>query len=117
MSEKRHGLTIGIEQHENEFFLSMKALGTLTHEDYEHITPMIDSALGSDKDPKVKVFIDGTQLEGWEMRAAWDDFKLGLKHNNQFEKIAIYGNRKWQQQATKVGNWFTSGVYSWTITS
>ncbi len=56
---------------------------------------MIDNALNGVKDAKVKVFIDGTQLEGWELRAAWDDFKLGLKHKNEFEKIAILGNKKW----------------------
>jgi hypothetical protein len=58
---------------------------------------------------KVRVLIDGTELEGWEPRAAWDDFKLGLKHGNEFEKIAIYGNRKWQEIAVKVGSWLISG--------
>jgi len=62
---------------------------------------MIDSALAKVKAPKVKVLIDGTELEDWEPRAAWDDFKLGLKHGNEFVKIAIYGNnagRTWRQK-------------------
>ena len=70
---------------------------------------MIDSALAEVKSPKVRAFIDGTELDGWEARAGWDDFKLGLKHGNQFEKIAIYGNKKWQQLSAKVGNWFIAG--------
>ena len=41
----RHGLSIGIERVNNEFFLSLKATGKLTHEDYEKINPMIDSTL------------------------------------------------------------------------
>lgn len=109
MKFKRHGLSIGIERTGNNFFLSLKAQGKLTHKDYEIITPMIDSALAEVKEPKVKVFIDGTKLEGWEARAAWDDFKLGLKHGNEFEKIAIYGNKKWQEITAKVGGWFISG--------
>jgi hypothetical protein len=40
-----HGLTIGIERAGSSFFLTLKALGKLTHEDYEIITPIIDSAL------------------------------------------------------------------------
>lgn len=40
---------------------------------------------------------------------AWDDFKLGLKHNNHFRKIAIYGNKGWQKMAARVGGWFISG--------
>lgn len=109
MNTQRHGLSIGIERSGDEFFLSLKAQGTLTHNDYLIITPVIDSALESVKSPKVKVLIDGTELDGWEARAAWDDLKIGLKHGNEFEKIAIYGNKKWQQLAAKVGAWFVSG--------
>jgi hypothetical protein len=109
MSIKRHGLSIGIERSGSDFFLSLKAIGKLTHKDYETITPMIDSALNAVKEPQVKVLIDGTELEGWELRAAWDDFKIGLKHGNEFVKIAIYGNKHWQEIAAKVGAWFVSG--------
>ncbi|SFV51467.1 hypothetical protein MNB_SV-6-769 [hydrothermal vent metagenome] len=109
MKFEKHGLTIGIERVENNFLLSLKASGKLTHEDYEMITPMIDSALSEVKDPKVKAIIDATQLDGWEPRAAWDDFKIGLKHGNEFEKIAIYGNKDWQKFAAKIGSWFMSG--------
>ena len=105
----RHGLSIGIERAGRDFFVSLKASGKLTHEDYETITPMIDSALSTVKEPKVKLLIDGTELEGWELRAAWDDFKLGLKHGNEFEKVAIYGDKKWQEITAKVGAWFISG--------
>ena len=105
----RHGLTIGIERVDNDFFLSLKATGKLTHKDYEKINPMIDAALEGIKDPKIKVFIDGSELEGWELRAAWDDFKLGLKHGSEFEKVAIFGNKKWQEFTAKLGSWFISG--------
>lgn len=109
MKMQRHGLTIGIERHGADFFLSLKAIGKLTHEDYQTITPMIDSALASVQDPQVKAFLDATELEGWEPRAAWDDFRLGLKHGNDFRKIAIYGNRRWQEVAAKLASWFVSG--------
>lgn len=109
MNSIKHGLSIGIERVGEDFFLSLKAVGKLTHADYEVITPLIDSALASVKEPKVDVLIDGTELEGWELRAAWDDLKLGLKHNNEFNKVAIYGNKNWQEIAVKVGSWFMSG--------
>ena len=109
MNTKRHGLSIGIERSGSDFFLSLKAVGKLTHEDYKRITPMIDSALRMVKEPQVKVLIDGTQMEGWELRAAWDDFKIGLKHGNEFKRIAIYGNKNWQEITAKIGSWFISG--------
>jgi hypothetical protein len=109
MNLNKHGLSIGIERVDNHFFLTLKAVGKLTHADYEIITPIIDSALLQVKQPKVDVLIDGTELEGWELRAAWDDLKLGLKHNNEFNKIAIYGNKDWQKVTAKIGTWFMSG--------
>ncbi len=105
----RHGLSIGIEKMSSHFFLSLKATGRLTHEDYEVITPMIDSALEGIKEPVVDVYIDCSELEGWELRAAWDDLKLGLKHGRDFNRIAIFGNKKWQEVASKIGSWFISG--------
>ena len=109
MTGFRHGLSIGIETADADIFLSLKAVGKLTHDDYKTITPMIDAALEGVKEPRVKVLIDGTELQGWEPRAAWDDFRLGLKHGNVFDKIAIYGNKNWQQITARVGSWFISG--------
>ena len=109
MNTIKHGLSIGIERIGDDFFLSLKATGKLTHEDYLKINPMIDSALEGVDDPEIKAFIDGSELEGWELRAAWDDFQLGLKHDNKFSKIAIFGNKKWQEYTAKIGSWFISG--------
>jgi len=105
----KHGLQIGIERVRSQFFISLTAVGKLTHEDYQVITPMIDAALNAVTDPKVNMLIDGTEMEGWEPRAAWDDFKLGLKHGSEFKKIAIYGNKHWREITAKVGSWFISG--------
>ncbi|PNH95490.1 STAS/SEC14 domain-containing protein [Vibrio diazotrophicus] len=109
MSIERHGLSIGLDRIENEFFVSIKAVGRLTHDDYQVISPMIDAALIKVNQPKVKVLFDATELKGWELRGAWDDFKLGLKHGSDFDKIALYGNREWQEVSAKIGNWFVSG--------
>ena len=114
MSLKRHGLSIGIERTESgdkisQIFLTLKAVGTLSHDDYLTITPMLDAALEGIQSSCVKVLVDGTELDGWELRAAWDDFKLGLKHGRQFSKVAIFGNKNWQQMSAKIGSWFVEG--------
>ena len=109
MSIQRHGITIGIERIDSDFFLTLKLSGKLSHEDYEKITPMLDSALIEVKQPHIRALVDLTELEGWELKAAWDDFKLGVKHGAQFVKIAIYSNKNWQEMATKIGSWFVSG--------
>ena len=53
--------------------------------------------------------VDISEFDGWELRAAWDDFKIGLKHGFDFEKIAIYGQDKWVEYGINVTSWFMSG--------
>ena len=109
MTVTRHGLSIGIERVNDDFFLTLKAIGKLTHQDYQVITPMIDAAVKEVDSPRIKAIFDVTEMQGWELRAAWDDFKLGLKHGSEFEKIAIYGNKNWQETIAKIGSWLISG--------
>ena len=109
MAGNRHGFTIGIERIDDNFFLSLKATGKLTHADYEQINPVIDSALAGVRAPRIKVFFDASELEGWELRAAWDDLKLGVEYGSEFEKVAIYGNKKWLELSSKISAWFIAG--------
>lgn len=109
MDLSRHGLSIGLARSGEQFYLYLKVSGKLTHDDYLSISPMLDAALAEIRTPRVNAFIDAVELEGWEARAAWDDFKLGLKHGNEFDKIAIYGYRRWQAVAAKLTGWFISG--------
>ena len=109
MDFQRHGLSIGIDRINDQIFISMRVVGTLTHDDYKRITPMFDAALSTVDDPKAKVLLDMTEFTGWELRAAWDDFKLGLRHGSDFHKIAMVGDKRWQEWAAKIGSWFISG--------
>lgn len=109
MKITRHGLAVGIEHSTSGVYLTLKVTGKLRHEDYEIMTPMLESAIEGINNPEIKALIDATELQGWEMRAAWDDLKLGIKHGREFKKIAMLGNKNWQKYASKIGGWFISG--------
>lgn len=109
MTMQQHGLTLGLARVGDVSFISIKAVGRLSHEDYLAITPMLEAALSRVEGRGMRVLLDARELEGWELRAAWDDLKLGLKHGSEFGKIALYGQPGWQTLAAQVGNWFISG--------
>ena len=109
MTDVKHGLSIGIQRTGEQFFLTLSVSGMLTHDDYKVVTPMIESALKGVNQPLVNVFIDASELKGWELRTAWDDLKLGYEQGHKFKKIAIYGYEKWQEIGAKVAEWFISG--------
>ncbi len=105
----RHGITVGMERFDNDFVLTFKVSGKLTHEDYEKITPLIDLSLEGVREPKINVLADIEELEGWELEAAWDDLKIGLRYGSSFNKIAIYGKQNYLDYGIKVSSWFISG--------
>ncbi|WP_299941429.1 STAS/SEC14 domain-containing protein [uncultured Microbulbifer sp.] len=109
MKIKRHGISIGIERIDNDFLLSIKAVGRLTHKDYEQIIPLLEYALEGVKHPQVSMLVDIRDFEGWGLHAVWDEFRLALKHGNEFSQIAVPGDEEWQEIATKIGGWFLSG--------
>jgi hypothetical protein len=109
MKYLEHGVSIGINRVEDFFFIKIKIVGKLTQEDYANMTPMLESSLGGAKDLKAKMLLDATEFDGWELRAAWEDFKLGLKYKDLFSKIAIVGASTTDEYLAKFGSWFISG--------
>ena len=73
------------------------------HEDYLILIPKIDVALEDLEYPEIKGLLDTTDMEGWTLRALWDDCKLGLRHEKKFSRAAIYGNKAWFKYAAKMG--------------
>ncbi|MGL5390358.1 MAG: STAS/SEC14 domain-containing protein, partial [Shewanella sp.] len=52
MTLLKHGISIGIERYgDDDFFVAFKAVGTLTHDDYLRMQPVLESALAGVKDP------------------------------------------------------------------
>ena len=109
MVVKEHGVGISLKRYADELFVELSLLGKLTHEDYELFVPMIDKAMQETPDVKMAMLADMRELEGWEARAAWDDFRFGLNHRSDFKKLAIVGDARWQKLAAKITDWFVSG--------
>lgn len=101
-----HGISVGISRVNNFLFIKIKINGTLKHEDYETMVPMLENALVGIKKPDVKVLVDARDFDGWELRAAWDDFKFGLEFKDVFSKIAFVGTKGWEEYGVKIGSWF-----------
>ena len=89
--------------------VTLKATGKLTHGDYTVMVPMLSQAITSMPNVKVNMILDATEFEGWELEAAWDDFKFGMEYKDIFSKIAIVGTSSWQEYLSKMGDWFMDG--------
>lgn len=103
------GISASISRIDDSFFMKIKINGTLTHDDYNIMVPMLRSAIEGIEEPKVKILIDARNFDGWAFRAAWDDFKFGVEFRDIFSKIAFVGTKSWEEYGVKIGAWFMSG--------
>ncbi|MBN9484580.1 MAG: STAS/SEC14 domain-containing protein [Bacteroidetes bacterium] len=84
------------------------AMQILTKEDYEFLIPRLENLV--DEHKKVKWYFEMQDFKGWEISAFWQDVKFDTKYASDFEKIAMVGEKKWQEWMTDVMKVFTSAT-------
>ncbi|HEU0276070.1 MAG TPA: STAS/SEC14 domain-containing protein [Candidatus Udaeobacter sp.] len=80
--------------------------GKLTQDDYDKLIPGWKSAIA--RYGKMRLLFVMKDFHGWEPGAAWDDFRFDLKHGTQVDRVAMVGERKWQEWISKFGALFAS---------
>ena len=99
---KEHGISIAVKRSKKRLFIEIKMQGKLTHKDYALFVPIVDKALKEAKGLEADLLIDLRKFSGWGILAAWDDLKFGLKHRNDFTKMAIIGEKKWEEVSVQM---------------
>jgi len=84
-----------IDPHTPDNVVVGHASGKLTHEDYQGFRGRIEQMIR--QHGSVRVLLDLQDFHGWDLQAAWDDLKLGLRFPGKFERCAILGDKKWEE--------------------
>lgn len=85
--------------------LGFELSGKLTDEDYQIFVPEIERNLK--RHDKLRILVVFKDFEGWDLHALWDDIKFDIKHFNDFEKIAMVGEKNWQKWMSIICKPFT----------
>lgn len=75
--------------------LEVRVSGKLTKEFYEAFVPAVDALVAGGK--KVRILFEMRDFHGWTAGAMWADTKFALQHWNDIERLALVGEKKWQQ--------------------
>lgn len=86
--------------------LDVAISGKLTGEDYERFIPEFERL--AKEHGRIRVLFEMSQFHGWELKAAWEDLKFDLKHYYDIERVAVVGEKKWQQWITRLFKPFTA---------
>jgi hypothetical protein len=87
--------------------LAVKLSGKLHDEDYKTFVPLVDAAVAKAGKGKVRLLAQFHDFHGWDMHALWDDVKFATTHCTAFERIALVGDRRWEEWMAKVCKPFT----------
>lgn len=68
----------------------------LGKEDYEQFVPQLEKIMESES--KIRLLIELRDFKGWRTaEALWEDAKFGAFHFNDIERLAIVGEKKWEE--------------------
>jgi hypothetical protein len=88
-------MPIQINERDGGNFLAVHVSGILAQADYERFVPEFKRLVR--QHGKLRVLFDMTGFHGWEAGAAWEDLKFGVAHFADIERLAMVGEKKWQQ--------------------
>ena len=82
--------------------IGFKASGKITGKDYETVLiPAVEAKLREFS--KVRMIYQlGSDFTGYDMKAMWDDTKIGFKHLMAWEKIAVVSDTDWIRSAVHI---------------
>jgi hypothetical protein len=88
----------------SEKVLGFKVSGKLTDEDYKVFVPQIEKII--QEFGRISLLLELDDFHGWDLGAAWDDFKFGMKHSKDFKRVAIVGDKKWEEWMARLAKPF-----------
>lgn len=83
------------------------ASGRLTEEDYRGLAPRLHEAV--ERHGKLRLLILLRDFEGWTPKALIEDLRFDLRHRKDLERVAIVGERRWEEVRTRITTPFFSG--------
>jgi hypothetical protein len=85
--------------------LGFRISGKLQDEDYKTFVPAVDAAIAGGG--KTRILAQFHDFQGWDAKALWDDIKFSTTHCTKIERIALVGEKKWEEWMAKVCKPFT----------
>jgi len=87
--------------------VAYRVTGRLTHADYQAFLPELEKLI--QERGRLSVLFELHNFRGWDLAAAWDDFRFMNEHVDDFERIAVVGSNRLERWMTAIASPFMSG--------
>jgi len=99
-------VTLNLEKKDGHKILAVHASNKLTKEDYEHFIPEVERLIK--QEGKIRLLFEMHDFHGWDAGALWEDIKFDFKHFADIERLAMVGEKKWEEWMATFCKPFTS---------
>jgi hypothetical protein len=89
--------------------VGVRAVGEVDDDDYEQVLEPAIEDRRSRHDKIRLLYVLGSEFSGYEPDAVWQDFKLGVKTFNAYERMAIATDHAWVRRSVKAFGWLIPG--------
>lgn len=81
--------------------IEFRLTGRIHGGDYDEVLiPALETAI--EKSPKLRMlWLFDANFDGYDLDAAWDDAKVGIRHWNVFERVAVVSDVAWVRQVIR----------------
>lgn len=86
--------------------VKVKIQGKLASKDYDAFVPTVEKL--TREHGKIRMLVEMEDFHGWTAGALWEDIKFDAKHFNHIERLAMVGDKKWQEWTAKFCKPFTT---------
>jgi hypothetical protein len=87
-------MTVQLNEEPGGKVLAVHVSGKLEKADYEQMVPEIERLIR--QHGRLRLLFDMSDFHGWDVSAAWEDFKFGIGHYADIERLAMVGEKRWQ---------------------
>ena len=87
--------------------VAFRLSGKLSHADYQAFLPRLESLI--EEEGPLSVLLELDDFHGWDLDAAWDDFRFGMDHQTDFARIALVGQGALQHWMAIMAKPFVNG--------
>lgn len=85
--------------------LGFRMSGKLHDADYKEFVPKVDAVISENEKVRLLSWFD--DFHGWDLHALWDDIKFATTHCTGIERVAMVGDKKWEEWMAKICKPFT----------
>ncbi len=87
-------------------FVAVRVSGKLDRSDYDLIIPLLEQKIAEHH--KVSLLWEMVGSERWTLSGLWEDTKFDVKHAQDFKRIAMVGEKRWEELTTQLMKPLTS---------